>query len=991
MRPVRNARGSGYPERVPTDDELAQTATASGAPAAGAETFASGPGSARELAQTKLGRFELETVLGRGGMGVVHAAYDPELERRVAVKVLHGKNADARAWLLREARAMAKLSHANVITVFDVGTADGEDFVAMELIEGGTLGEWIEGTKPRPRDVIAAFVAAGRGLAAAHAEGLVHRDFKPSNVLRSRSGRIVVTDFGLARAEGAAGRPSRPAVDQRQQSTAPALTKTGSLLGTPAYMAPEQWRFESVTPATDQFAFCVSLWEALSGKRPFGGATLDDLREDVLEGPVDLDDGGIPRTLRPVLRRGLAVDPEKRWPSMTALLDAIERASSRRSIAVMAGVGLAAAGIAIYLVSGSATTRAPACVQPAIDPDSVTLTPGAKPYVDRWRTARESACEAKREVRVARLACLDGVFARIADAFHDRNPGPDALADELVDPSVCGVDQPPQLLTTIDGRLSSAFGVLAHAKDNWKAIDSELAADTEPPCVRTVALLARRFGVAPAYDPSLFGKTTALFAQLQTTSAACDDDAIKAQAAFASYTGEPNTLRRVEQAAKQFPSDANLTALAAIHADAAVEAERPGDALVAYESVLSHHAAAGRKNAELDTALEMMKIHLDRSNPEDLDAVMALADRYRARAREVGRGPGVAALEARARWRLGQVDAANLEARTAGSAYSGALVDSPYEPQNVKGTVVDERGKPVANAKVVAGARLWGDDAELSSPLAAIVTTVETTTEADGTFELVGARKMAMASLGDQVSLPVALTPSMTLRLGPTSTVEGDVALGSEPFSRVRVGIFIYGDKTSQLHAGPVDRDGHFKLSRIPRGKQQIAAMLFDDDTDTAQDLDVTQPVLTGVHVRLATKKSSNNVLYIIGRSESANPPDAAMAFVLRGAHPNTKGTVREILPISHAGTVILGQRDAAQLALAFKGHVEADDLTGELPSRPDEDVTICVVGLSNKLLATITSPDDAVSVLGDGDAGCVVVSPNEPLAIVMIPTVKRR
>ena len=760
-------------------------------------------------------------------------------------------------------------------------------------------------------------------------------------------------------------------------------------------MAPEQWRFEAVTPATDQFAFCVALWEALTGRRPFTGATLDDLREDVLDGPADLDGGGLPRTLRPVLRRGLAVDPERRWPSMTEILDAIERASSRRSIAVMAGVGLAAAGVVIYLVSGAATTHAPDCVQPAIDPDSVTLTPGAKPYLDRWRTARESACEAKREVRVARLACLDGVFARIADAFHDRAPGPDALADELVDPGVCGANQPPHLRTTIDGPLASAFAVLAHAKDSSKTIDSELAADTQPPCVRAVALLAGRVGLDPAYDPSLFGKAMALFARLRAASAACDDDAIKARAALATYTGQPDTVRRAEQAAQQFPSDANLTALAAIHADLAVEAERPGEALVAYDSVLSRHAAAGRKQAELDTALEMMKIDLDRSNPEDLDAVLSLADRYAARARELGRGAGVAALAARARWRLGQVDAADREARAAGSAYSGAaLMDSRYEPQTVTGTVVDGDGKPVANAQVVAGAKLWGDDAELSSPVAAVATTVEATTRSDGTFELVGARKMAMASLGDRVSLPVALAPSMKLVLGPTSTVEGDVALGSEPFSRVRVGIFSYGvggAPTSQLHAGPVDRDGHFKLSRIPRGKQQIAAMLLDEDTDTAQDLDVTQPVITGVHVRLATQKSSGNALYIIGRSETANPPDSAMAFVFRGAHPNARGTVRAILGTGRTDTVILDQRDAAQLAPAFEGHVEADDLTGELPSRPDGDVTICAVGLSNKLLATITSPADAVSLIGDGEAGCVVVSPDQPLAVVMIPAIKRR
>ncbi|MCX5743962.1 MAG: serine/threonine-protein kinase, partial [Proteobacteria bacterium] len=863
--------------------------------------------------------------------------------------------------------------------------------VAMELIEGGTLGEWVERTKPRPREVIAAFVAAGRGLAAAHAEGLVHRDFKPSNVLRSGSGRIVVTDFGLARADGVAGRSSRPAVDPRHSSTAATLTETGSLLGTPAYMAPEQWRFESVTPATDQFAFCVALWEALSGKRPFRGATLDELRDDILDGPVELDERGLPRRLRPVLRRGLAVDPAKRWASMSDLIDAILRATSRRAIAVMAGGGLAAAGLALYLGAGS-TTPGLTCAQPALDPDSVTLTAGAAPYVDGWRTARASACEARREVRGARLACLDGVFARIADAFHDRSPGPDALADELVDPSVCGADPPPHLLTTIDGRLASAFAVLAQAKDTWRAIDSELAADTQPPCVRAVALLAGRVGLDPSYDPAVFGKVTALFVQLETAAAACNDDAIKAQVAFATYTGIPNSIRRAEQAGKQFPSDANLTALAAIHADLAVEAARFGEALVAYEDVRARHAAAGRTHAEVDAALELMTVRLERSNPEDLDALMVLAERYGARARAIGRGPGVVALVARARWRLGQVDAANLEARTAGSAYSNAaLIDGEYARQDVHGTVVDERGRPVANAKVVAAARLWGDDAELSSPVAAVATTVETTTKADGTFELVGARKMAMASLGDQVSLPVALAPSMTLRIGPTSTVEGDVALGSEPFSRVRVAIFIYGDKVAQLHAGPVDRAGHFKLVRIPRGHQQIAAMLLDEDSDTAQDLDVTQPVLTGVRVRLHNEKSSNKVLYIIGRSETETPPDAAMAFVLRGAHPNLQGTVRELPPLGRTGVVALSQRDAGRLAPAFAGHVEADDLTGELPDRPDEVVTICAAGLSKKLLSTITSPDAAVNVLGDGEVGCVVVSPNEPLVVVTIPAVKRR
>ncbi len=979
---------------MPSDDELGQTATEVGAPVAEAETAPGGRSSTRDLAQTKLGRFELEGVLGAGGMGVVHAAFDPELERRVAVKVLHVKNAGARARLLREARAMAKLSHANVITVFDVGTAAGEDFVAMELIEGGTLGDWLHRTKPRPRDVIAAFVAAGRGLAAAHAEGLVHRDFKPSNVLRSTSGRIVVTDFGLARGEGADGLLSPPALDQQQESTAPALTRTGNLLGTPAYMAPEQWRSEEVTPAADQFAFCVALWEALTGNRPFGGATLDDLRADVLEGPIDLDDSSLPRTLRPVLRRGLALDPMKRWPSMTALLDSIERARSRRSLAAIIGAGLAAAGVVVYLASRSTAMPSQSCVPPALDPDSVTLAPAAQPYVDRWRTAREAACEAKREVRVARLACLDGVFARIADTFHDRSPGPDALGDELVDPEVCATDPPPHLLTAIDGRLSSAFALLAHAKDSGTSIDSELAAASQPPCVRTVALLARRNSLNSAYDLTHLTKLAELLVQLEPTAQTCDDDAIKAEAAFGAYSGEQDNLRRVELAAKRFPSDANLAMLAAIHADVAAEAERRDDALLAYESARSRHAAAGRKRAELDTALEMIRVHLERSNPDDLDAVLALADRYRERARELGRVAALSALEARARWRLGQVDAANREARTAGSAYNDAsLMNSQYEPQNVKGTVVDSQGNPVANANVVAAARLSGDDAELSSPVAGLASAVETTTKADGTFELIGARGLAMAGLGDQVSLPAALGPSITLRLGPTSTVEGDVALGSEPFSRVRVAIFVYGGKLLQTHLGPVDRTGHFKLSRIPRGNHQIAAMRLEEyDVETARDLAVTTPALTGLHLVLKTKKVSSNTLYVIGRSETSAVPDAAVGFLFRGAHTNSRGTLRDLLLTlgSRAGTVVLSQPDVAHLAEAFKGHVEADDLTGELRERPDEDLTICALGLSKKAIGSITSPDKLMSVIADGMAGCVVVPANATLAVVTIPAIKR-
>src|SRR3954466_15735922 len=233
-----------YGRRVGSDreQELARTATA-----AASATTADPP---VPLGAT-LGRYRLERELGAGAVGGGHAAFDPDLERRIALKVLKGATtaAQARDRLLREARAMARLSHPNVVTVHEVGTAGGRDFIAMELIHGESLAEWLRAPRRPAAAILDAFLAAGRGLAAAHAAGIIHRDFKPHNVLRSRDGRIVVTDFGLAR-EASGGLP--PALettlpvgtDITPTSTPSSLarfTVTGALLGTPAYMAPEQW------------------------------------------------------------------------------------------------------------------------------------------------------------------------------------------------------------------------------------------------------------------------------------------------------------------------------------------------------------------------------------------------------------------------------------------------------------------------------------------------------------------------------------------------------------------------------------------------------------------------------------------------------------------------------------------------------------------------------------------------------------------------------
>ncbi|MEJ7601240.1 MAG: serine/threonine-protein kinase [Kofleriaceae bacterium] len=234
-----------------------------------AVTAAEPGGPAAAPAQT-LGKYRLDRVLGQGGMGVVWGAFDPDLERAVAIKLLHSESTEPtlRSRLLREARAMARLKHPNVVTVYEVGTDQNRDYIAMELVEGESLEHWLE-TKPARPEILEALLAAGRGLAAAHTAGLVHRDFKPHNVLRSKDGHVFVTDFGLARGQiETDGEPPITGIIRRDSVLDSPLTQTGILIGTPAYMAPEQFVGRVPDPRSDQFAFCVTAWEALTGARP---------------------------------------------------------------------------------------------------------------------------------------------------------------------------------------------------------------------------------------------------------------------------------------------------------------------------------------------------------------------------------------------------------------------------------------------------------------------------------------------------------------------------------------------------------------------------------------------------------------------------------------------------------------------------------------------------------------------------------------------------
>ncbi|PCC75409.1 Protein kinase domain-containing protein [Nannocystis exedens] len=227
----------------------------------------------RAAAPQRIGRYTLLDRLGRGGMGVVYAAYDPELDRRVAIKLLQRDDTARRRRLEREAQAMARLSHPNAVTLYEVGEHEGQSFLAMEFITGPDLTRWLRERGPAAdrRTVLDMFIQAGRGLAAAHRVNLVHRDFKPANVFVDDDGRVRVGDFGLARQrvmEGVDldGHSGREAVDLPGNSGE--LTTTGVIMGTPAYMAPEQFAGAETDARTDQFAFCVALWEALQGAGP---------------------------------------------------------------------------------------------------------------------------------------------------------------------------------------------------------------------------------------------------------------------------------------------------------------------------------------------------------------------------------------------------------------------------------------------------------------------------------------------------------------------------------------------------------------------------------------------------------------------------------------------------------------------------------------------------------------------------------------------------
>jgi len=341
--PSQKAQDDGAPRKAPFET---LTGTHAGRPPSPPESEASAP-----LPRgATLGRYVVLERLGEGGMGVVYAAYDFGLDRKVSLKLVRGQkhSPERQERLLREAQAMARLSHPNALAVHDVGSHEQQVFIAMEYVSGDTLAQWLRARPRRPHEVMEAFVQAGRGLAAAHEVGLVHRDFKPSNVLRDETGRVRVIDFGLALLVAEA------------QAAHEEGGRTSAFSGTTAYMAPEQRRGLPADPRSDQYAFCVSLHEGLCGIRPVAAGDVSALAL-----------ARVPKRVAEVLARGLSEDPSARYPTLNALLDQLEKHRRPAYRGVALGGGLALAGGLLGLFAASvrgepASVPAPrACEAPA--------------------------------------------------------------------------------------------------------------------------------------------------------------------------------------------------------------------------------------------------------------------------------------------------------------------------------------------------------------------------------------------------------------------------------------------------------------------------------------------------------------------------------------------------------------------------------------------------------------------------------------------------
>jgi len=511
----------------------------------------------------KIGRFHVLRLLGEGGMGMVFAGYDEELGRKVAIKLLRkvaSEDSIGRARLLREAQTLARLSHPNVVTVYEVGEFGRQVYIAMEFVLGETLQSYMQSRRRSWRELIAVFVEAGRGLAVAHAAGILHRDFKPANVLLGEDGRVRVVDFGLALTQEPAGAttdalathvrlagPDVAAAAHSHSRITEGLTVAGSIMGTPAYMAPERFTFDrTIDPRSDQFGFCVALFEGLYGARPFPGRAFEDVRDAIVRGAI-VDPPGphnVPAWLRKVVLRGLAREPAERFPDMQALLTALQRDPERTRNRALAGLAAAAVLITGGYALAQATTREPALACPdaraRLDPvwddrradverallatrtvyaaDTWTrVATRLDQYADTWAAGHQDACQAHARGEQSpvlldlRMACLDRRRGELT-----------ALVDRLA-----GADS-----DTVRSAASAVDGLIAPEQcADAKALTAALPLPEDPAAARRVVTLRDRLAEArAAVSTAKLAEATTLTAEVLAAAQALDYRPLLAEA-----------------------------------------------------------------------------------------------------------------------------------------------------------------------------------------------------------------------------------------------------------------------------------------------------------------------------------------------------------------------------------------------------------------------------------------------------------------------------
>jgi serine/threonine-protein kinase len=558
----------------------------------------------------KCGRFEVLGQLGAGGMGVVFEGWDPDLERKVALKVLHesaSKSSKQRKRMVREAQTLAKLSHPNVVQVYEVGVHGDRLFIAMEYIEGETLRSWLRREEPDWKEVLARYVEAGRGLVAAHAEGLVHRDFKPDNVMVTKDGDVRVLDFGLAREE-----LGDDALSQLGQVRPDELTQTGTLMGTPYYMAPEQFEGKATDARTDQFSFCVALWEGVFGEPPFQAGTIDALSKRVRSGKLEEPDrGDVPAWVHKVLLRGLSTNPGERFTDIPSLLAALT--PKRRSPWALGGAFVGLAGLAVAAgVMLSQPEPPPVCPDPTAELEGVWDTEtrakmkaailasgldeadshwsraeaNIDAWVNSWVAASQDNCEDTRvretqaiETMRVRASCLDARFQNL-----------NALIDGVLDDKRMGQWAAPmtKMLPKVDGC------AVTRTAEVWPPLPEDPAMREDVQRLRGKVALMRLLQYAS------FDLNSEVSSEIEEEIAAVNDGPLLARFWLANGSVDMNSdPKKLERAY--------------------MEAERTGDDRTAAEAASAAagmHQAAGDE-AEAERWAELARVKAERMGKDD--------------------------------------------------------------------------------------------------------------------------------------------------------------------------------------------------------------------------------------------------------------------------------------------------------------------------------------------------------------------------------------